>query len=209
MGLNQMYGMQTRPITYTVNENGCHICTSHKIPKDDYPHIMIAGKISNIHRLIYSQIHGEIPKGKFVCHTCDNKACINPDHLFLGTPKENSQDMVRKRRNAKMFGERNGRHKLTAIDVFGIMTDLLSMNCSEVGRKRGIPIRTINDIKNGKRWGWLTRPPNGTEMITLPYLYIVKVGGSKITRLEKSPTKLDPCPEGWKLHPAFIKEKES
>ena len=199
--------MQTRPITYKVNQNGCHICTSHKIPKRGYPHIMIAGKISNVHRLVYSQIHGKIPTGKFICHTCDNPACINPDHLFLGTPKDNTRDMVKKGRNAKQFGEKNGYHKLTAVDVFDIMNDLLTMNCSEVGRKRGIPIRTINDIKNGKRWGWLTKQLSDTVMITPPFLYIVRDAEGKIKRSETSPTRLDPCPEGYELHPAFIKNK--
>lgn len=68
---------------------------------DDYGHLRLHGGLGDMsaHHFSYLAHRGPIPKGLRVLHQCDVRRCVNPDHLFLGTQKENLQDMVRKGRN--------------------------------------------------------------------------------------------------------------
>lgn len=71
-------------------------------------------KMTKAHRYSYSHFKGEIPKGMLVCHTCDNPKCVNPEHLFLGSHKDNMTDMHNKdRRRRKIPAIINGKKFLT------------------------------------------------------------------------------------------------
>jgi len=74
------------------------------------------------HRVSWALAYGSIPPGKNILHKCDNPACVRPDHLFIGTKKDNTQDMVKKGRNKYVAhpGEKNGNAKLTKRKVLEI-----------------------------------------------------------------------------------------
>jgi hypothetical protein len=75
------------------------------------------------HRVAYELTRGPIPAGLVVCHVCDNRACVNPEHLFVATQRENVLDMVRKGRRQWPNGEHHYIAKLTAADVLNIRDD--------------------------------------------------------------------------------------
>ena len=102
--------------------NGCLEWTGYKYK---YGSISIKGRLQKTHRLAWEIENGPIPDGLFVLHKCDNPACCDPTHLFLGTQKDNMQDALKKGRlkfpfcpsYKKARGDRNGmcihRHKFT------------------------------------------------------------------------------------------------
>ena len=103
------------------------------------------------HRVSYEAFVGEIPQGMYVCHTCDNVSCVNPNHLFLGTQKQNLQDMARKGRSTR--GEKNPCAKLTEEQVNQIRT--MDGTCSFISKLFNVSSSAISAIKRKERWSYV------------------------------------------------------
>ena len=140
--------MKTREITYIVKDD-CWECDSHATDLNGYPKCSVNKKREGIHRHYYRKYNGEIPEGYVVRHTCDNRLCINPKHLILGTHADNVADRVSRRRSA--CGENNGRAKLTYEEVKLIREDY-STSRSTLAKKFKVDPKVIRNIQQGKTW---------------------------------------------------------
>lgn len=91
------------------------------------------------HRISYILTYGDFDRSLFVCHKCDNPKCVRPDHLFLGTPKDNADDMTKKGRNKPQKGEKNPFATFTNQEVLDLREEysrepfLLSDRCRDLG----------------------------------------------------------------------------
>ena len=108
------------------------------------------------HRASWLLSGGEIPAGMIICHKCDNRACVNPDHLYCGTPKDNNRDMVERRR---CFGEIQGSSKLKTHQVIYIKKLWeTGMTMTMIAEKFELNPSTVHLIIRGKRWRHLLDP---------------------------------------------------
>lgn len=92
------------------------------IGTEGYGHFKAEGSfIDGAHRVSYKMfINPVIPAGYYICHSCDNRKCVNPNHLFLGTPTDNNRDMAAKNRCKPQHGENHFRAKLKESDVLEV-----------------------------------------------------------------------------------------
>ena len=103
------------------------------------------------HRASYEVFIGPIPKGMYVCHTCDNVYCVNPAHLFLGTQKQNLEDMARKKRST--WGEKNPMAKLKQSDIEPIRIAHQSGSLiKDLAEQYNVRPSTISSIIRKERW---------------------------------------------------------
>ena len=110
----------------------------------------IKGKNIGAHRLSWQIHNGEIPKGLWVLHKCDNPPCVNPKHLFLGDNKINCMDLKQKGRN--LFGERHNMAKLTDKKVKEIKNLFATNTGEKIAKMYGVTKSNISNIKCGRSW---------------------------------------------------------
>jgi hypothetical protein len=118
-----------------------------------YGHFNVNGIIYRSHRVAWMLAYGEIPPGLHVCHHCDNPPCVRPDHLFLGTMRDNIKDASRKGRIAR--GEKQGSAKLDSEQVLEIRrTSTNPVGRSDVifAAKFGVEVHAIAKARKGFSW---------------------------------------------------------
>ena len=134
-----------------------------------YGRFRIRGRNNGAHRVSFEIYKGSSPDKMCVCHTCDVRECVNPDHLFLGSHSENFADMRRKGRNrpppktnpCSSRGARNINSRLNETDVLHIKRFLAEGKSPfQIAKVFSISKSTIYDIKKGSCWGWLTPESN-------------------------------------------------
>lgn len=131
----------------------CWIWTD-RLTDRGYGQLWINGKYVQATHVAWYLEHGSWPSaGMFVCHECDNPACVRPSHLFLCLPKENTQDMYRKGRSNPPRGERQPRHKLTALSVREIKRRYNGGESqASLAREYGVHPSQISRVVRGQSW---------------------------------------------------------
>jgi len=128
-----------------VIKHGGGLCWEWTGSKDDKGYGFFAD--TRAHRFSYQLHFGEIPEGLCVCHECDNPSCCNPDHLFLGTHRDNMRDMVRKGR-----GKNRNHVKLTLEQVVEIRSMAKKFTRAKIAARFGVCKSNINWIIKGVTW---------------------------------------------------------
>lgn len=140
------------------NDRGCRMWTGDKrgnprYAYNSYPVAHIEARKFSAHRLQWELLRGPIPDGMLVCHHCDNPLCMNVEHHFLGTHKDNTQDMIRKGRKADARGEKAGGAKVTAAQVAEIRARRAAgEQQKDLAREFGLGEMQVSRIVRGQRW---------------------------------------------------------
>ena len=116
-----------------------------------YGAVCYNGEMDAAHRMAYRLFVGEIPEGLFVCHHCDVRGCVRPDHLFVGTCKDNLRDMARKGRSTR--GVRNTQAKLTDAQILELRQRYLAGESPRLLAKAyGISRSNVWNIGSRQSW---------------------------------------------------------
>lgn len=146
------------------DETGCWLWTRPLHPTGGYAQFSLNGRREYAHRASWIMFRGPIPAGMLVCHSCDVRHCVNPDHLFLGTAQDNTDDMLAKGRKklvgGSMPGERNPGAKLTdELVVHARRQCRAGKTIDEIGAELGVTRSAAHLAIRGKTWGHVTQEP--------------------------------------------------
>jgi hypothetical protein len=140
-------------VEYDTN-GGCWLWAYARVGETGYGRLTLPGdKPIGAHKLSWLLFRGDIPAGLSVCHRCDIRICVNPDHLFLGSTAENMADRDAKGRGAKRAGALNTQAKLTPEIVADIRARCARGEMQKaLAEQYGVTPSTISDIRHGRSW---------------------------------------------------------
>jgi hypothetical protein len=136
-----------------ITESGCWLW-DRSLSAKGYGWATFEGVVRRAHRLSFEAFRGLIPRGMLVCHRCDVRSCVNPEHLFLGTAKDNALDAVSKGRT--LVGEKNPRTSLNADSVKSIRSLYAGgAKIAHIARAFGLKHSATSAICKGISWKYL------------------------------------------------------
>ncbi len=135
-----------------------HTCWNWIAGKNKYGYGSFMFKDDTLsNRIAYRLYYGDFDKTLCVLHKCDNPSCCNPNHLYLGTKKDNSRDKAERDRMAHLKGEQNGSSKLTEDQVIKIVSLIKSgEKISSISKTYNVSFQQILNIKKGRCWSHIT-----------------------------------------------------
>jgi len=140
------------------DKNGC-LKWIGSINSRGYGNIRYKGKTFQVHRIVYKIYKGRFPEHLYIGHRCNNKSCVNPDHLYPCTHKQNILDAIR---DGLMdhAGIKNGRAVLSEKQViYARSKESRHVSSCALARKFKVGHTAISDIRLGKTWAHLPQPP--------------------------------------------------
>ena len=142
-----------RRVAVTANPEKCWEWRGGKWSNNSgYGRVKIGPKYRSAHRLAYALASGAFPSDLCVCHRCDNRICVNPSHLFLGTHQDNHNDMDAKGRRRPASGERCALSKLSEVDVRFMRANQGALSVREMAEMFRVTSSCIGAILSGKTW---------------------------------------------------------
>jgi len=137
---------------YNPELGACWVWTSFR-NRQGYGKFRFDSDMHLAHRVAWAMKHGSIPHGYFVCHHCDNPACVRESHLFIGTPAENVADMRAKGRAKDPRGEQINSAKLTSLDVLNVRRQhAAGVSARALGRAYGVAHGAILAAVRRQTW---------------------------------------------------------
>jgi len=136
--------------------HGCHLWLGALT--NGYGKINVDGRMYRAHRVAWELAHGPIPDGYFICHNCpggDNRRCVNPAHLYLGTPTDNARDTVLKGRNAGFKKGAAHVSKVLTVDKVLRMRQIYAsglLSYDEIARAFRFNRQTVRMAIKGETW---------------------------------------------------------